>query len=930
MVTPDSRAAPNAAPVHHGGERGANDRSLFPFQRVFESSPGLYLVLDPQLRIVAVTDAYLDATMTRREEILGRDLFEVFPDNPDDPSATGVMNLRASLHRVLLNRTRDSMAVQKYDVRRPDREGGGFEERYWSPLNSPVLAPDGSVAWIIHSVDDVTDLVRSQDAGKTQIEINQSLRDSRQIALNLMVDAVAAREQAELVTAALQQRESELQEAQRLAHIGSWHWDAANDVITGSNELLRIYGLDPATETMPTCREQKGRLYPAEAWERMHAAMQEAMRTGLGYELDLPAFRRGAPIWITTRCEPVRDAAGHIVGLHGTVQDITERKRAQEELQAREAHLHSLVQQAPVAMAMFDAEMNYLAASERWSNDYGRGHRDLVGQNHYAVHPDLPERWKQLHRRALGGEILASDEDRWIQADGSALWLRWAVRPWINYAGDIGGIIIMAENITPRKLAEQALREGEERLRLVIEASRMGTFEIDLATGEAHWNAIEFELLGLKPGKAPAGPDTFLRFVHPQDAAAIRGAWERALQTGLFESEFRVIRADGSERWLAGKGRLVSYGGADRGEGSDTAAAERSRFLGVNFDITERKRAEQALAESRQRLAGIVGSAMDAIISINAAGEIVLFNAAAETMFGCPAAEAMGHSVARFIPERFRAAHAARLLEFHLSALDARAMGTVGTLTGLRANGEEFPIEASISQVEVAGERLSTVILRDISERKRLEQEVLEISAREQRRIGRDLHDDLCQWLAGTELLCSALAKDLGAHSPAHAGRANRIADSLRQAVVRARMLTHGLEPSIIQAEGLVGALRELAANAEQMFGIRCGYVGPPNVEVRDEIVALHLYRIAQEAISNAVRHGHSREVRIELQTTGEQITMLIRDDGRGMPPQPPSSRTGMGLRNMRYRAGIIGGTLEIRPASKAGVEIACTFPKHP
>src|SRR5713101_5194555 len=107
------------------------------FRAVFESAPDRYLVLAPDLTIVAVSDAYLRATMTKREEILGRGLFDVFPDNPDDPAASGTRNLRASLDRVRENRVPDAMAVQKYDIRRPESEGGGFEERFWSPVNSP-------------------------------------------------------------------------------------------------------------------------------------------------------------------------------------------------------------------------------------------------------------------------------------------------------------------------------------------------------------------------------------------------------------------------------------------------------------------------------------------------------------------------------------------------------------------------------------------------------------------------------------------------------------------------------------------------------------------------------------------------------------------------------------------------------------------------
>ncbi|MDR3418139.1 MAG: ATP-binding protein [Nevskia sp.] len=142
------------------------------FRRIFQAIPGLYLLLLPDLTIVTASDAYLKATMTSREDIAGRPLFEVFPDNPDDPQASGVSNLRASLDRVLHLRQPDAMPFQKYDVRRPD---GTFEERYWSPLNSPVLGKDGRVEWIVHAVEDVTDLVllRAREAERISFDREQ-------------------------------------------------------------------------------------------------------------------------------------------------------------------------------------------------------------------------------------------------------------------------------------------------------------------------------------------------------------------------------------------------------------------------------------------------------------------------------------------------------------------------------------------------------------------------------------------------------------------------------------------------------------------------------------------------------------------------------------------------------------------------------------
>lgn len=151
------------------------------FRTLFESAPGLYLVLDPDLQIVAVTDAYLAATKTEREKIVGRNLFDVFPDNPDDPAATGEQNLRASLFAVLRAGKPHSMPVQKYDIRRPEAEGGGFEQRYWSPVNSPVFT-GGKLTHIIHSVEDVTDYVLLQahqrDQEKAHTRQLEHLRES--------------------------------------------------------------------------------------------------------------------------------------------------------------------------------------------------------------------------------------------------------------------------------------------------------------------------------------------------------------------------------------------------------------------------------------------------------------------------------------------------------------------------------------------------------------------------------------------------------------------------------------------------------------------------------------------------------------------------------------------------------------------------------
>jgi two-component system sensor kinase FixL len=337
---------------------------------------------------------------------------------------------------------------------------------------------------------------------------------------------------------------------------------------------------------------------------------------------------------------------------------------------------------------------------------------------------------------------------------------------------------------------------------------------------------------------------------------------------------------------------------------------------------TERKRHQAALRDREARLRAILETAVEAIITIDERGIIESFNPAAERIFGYTEEEITGQNVSVLMPMPYRREHDSYLANYMRTG-HARIIGIGREVVGKRKDGTVFPMELSVSEVRLDEQRLFTGFVRDITERKRLEREVLEISDGERRRIGQGLHDGLCQHLAGIELMSQVLEQKL--KSKAAAAQAGRIAEHVREAISQTRMLARGLSPVSIESNGLMSALEELAATVTKLFGVNCIFECPEPILVPDNTVATHVYRIAQEATNNAIKHGKATKITIELRRNLAAAELQITDNGIGFPKQLRNNG-GMGLQIMKYRAGMIGGTLEIGPAEGNGSVVVCVF----
>ncbi len=332
---------------------------------------------------------------------------------------------------------------------------------------------------------------------------------------------------------------------------------------------------------------------------------------------------------------------------------------------------------------------------------------------------------------------------------------------------------------------------------------------------------------------------------------------------------------------------------------------------------------------------------MDAIITVDESQHVVLFNAAAERIFQCSAAEAVGGPLDRFIPERFRAAHRAHVERFDARGVTMRRMGSDMVLYGLRADGEEFPIEASISRVTVDGKKLFTVVLRDISARVKaaeeiersqrqlrdLYQQMHEVREAERMRIARELHDELAQWLTALKMDVSWLAGRLPAADDRMQEKVERMKRLVDSTVTSVRRIAYDLRPAMLDDLGLVPAIEHLLHEFSQRTGIVVGLdASADGVEFREPLTT-SVYRMVQEALTNVARHARATEVRVAIRVEGDDLIVSACDNGIGFGAAKLHGGKSLGILGIKERARTLGGGADIYSPRKGGTVVEVKVP---
>jgi PAS domain S-box-containing protein len=664
----------------------------------------------------------------------------------------------------------------------------------------------------------------------------------------------------------------------------------------------------------------------------------------------------GTDFPISLGTSQIRNSAGQVVGLIGVAHDITERKRAERQstaLSTLSHRLSSATTPKEAAEIIMDTASNLMGWDAGFVDLYAGGGdktnlvllTDTVGGKRVSVEPASsvvdPTPMMQLVTRE-GAKLVNESDDSLMEVGvrfgdtsrrsaskmyvpilsaGKTLGVLsiQSYRPQAYSKEDLRLLQTLAErcgDALQRIEMTEALREAEANYRGIFENATEGIFQSTsdgqllsanpaLASMFGYETAAELILNG-----ADIGGQAYVR---PERRAELKELLETDGIVKGFEAE--CFRKDRTKFWISVNGHVV------RDAGGSILYHE-----GTAQDVTERKRAEAVLKESEEKFRTLFESAPIGMALHDARGNYLQTNQAYQRMLGYTDEELRQLSVRRIT-------HPEDVLEgqqFFEEFREGKRQQYQREKRYLHKDGHLVWAHASASALRNSKGELIYIIsmVEDITERKQLEQEVVETSANERRRVGHELHDGLGQYLAGIAFKAKALEQSLVAESLPHGAEAKELAALVSNAISQTRSLARGLDPIEVETIGLQAALENLAVETQRFFNITCRFQCAENVAEVDPQVALALYRVVQEAIHNGITHGDARTIEIELEINGSDLSLRVEDDGTGFEPGA-RRQGGIGLRVMQYRARSIGGNLQITSEPQRGTEVHCVVPRR-
>jgi PAS domain S-box-containing protein len=472
-----------------------------------------------------------------------------------------------------------------------------------------------------------------------------------------------------------------------------------------------------------------------------------------------------------------------------------------------------------------------------------------------------------------------------------------------------------AENTNVALRSIQPPPSLEARYRALVEQIPAVIFMayLDKGIGEAYVSPQIEAALGFTQDEWLEDPVRWYDRIYPDDKQRwSTEAAEMFLSGKPLKSAYRVVARDGRVLWFHCEAEMIR-----REDGP--------WFIhGVGVDITELKKAEESLQDERNVLSAILDIVGALIVVLDPKGRIVRFNRTCEETTGYSFAEVEGKPLwdLFMLPEDKEAFKA------FLDDRNAAQLPGAYETSLLTRDGAPRLITWSSTVLSSRSGTTSHAIVTgiDITERRRLEKALLEVSAREQRRIGEDLHDGLGQHLTGIAFMSKVLESKLCEKSLPETADAAKIVGLINEAINKTRELSRGLLPVVSDAHGLMSALTHYAEEMQDLFRIRCQFECGEPVLIYDVNLATHLYHIAREAVNNAIKHGRPENVIITLSAANGEGSLSVGDDGEGIS-EIPANNAGMGLNIMRYRANMIGGSLNLGRNAAGGTTLVCTFP---